>query len=121
MGEWQSIVSKFWDYDWENVKSTTCTCQKCPYQTEYQYVSDEYVLKAKSEFPSDYVATVPQSEVELKRFHGSKIEKVCMVYLDVFGLELVRVLPQQQCIVTASPRSKTSYYEEAIDWQEVFI
>ena len=41
--ECQSIASEFWNYDLENMKSTTCTCRKCPYQTEYQYVSDEYV------------------------------------------------------------------------------
>ena len=70
VGEWQSIAYEFWDFDWENMKSATCTCL---YQTEYQYVNDGYVLEAKSQLPSDYVATVPQSEVELKRFHGSKI------------------------------------------------
>ena len=91
------------------------------YQTEYQYVSDGYVLEGKSEFPSDYVATVPQSEVELIRFHGSKVEKVCVVYPDVFGLEWVRVLPRHQLIITASPRSKTGYYQEAIDWVKYAI
>ena len=121
VGECQSIASEFWDYDWENMKSTTCTCRKCPYQTEYQYVNDGYILEAKSEFPSDYVATVPQSEVELKRFHGSKVEKVCVVCPDVFGLEWVRVLPHHQCIVTASPRDKTGYFEEAIDWVKYAI
>ena len=48
-----------------------------------------FILKAKSEFPSDYVATVPQSEVELKLFYGSKVEKVCVVYPEV------RVLPHR--------------------------
>ena len=65
-------------------------------------MSDGYVLEAKSEFPSGYVATFPQSEVELKRFHGSKLEKVCVVCPDVFGLEWVRVLPHHQLIVTTS-------------------
>ena len=119
VGECQSIASEFWDFDWENMKSTTCTCRKCPYQIEYQYVSDGYVLKAKLEFPSDYVATVPQSEVELKRFHGSKIEKVCVVCPDVFGLELVRVLPHHQLIVTASLSYKTGL--DAIDWVKYAI
>ena len=95
------------------MKRTTCTCQKCPYQTKYRYVSDGYVLEAKSEFLSDYSDCVTQCEVELKRFHGSKVEKVCVVCPDAFDEEWVRVLPHYQCIVKASP---TYIFEKGIDW-----
>ena len=103
------------NYDWEDVEKpwTTCTCQKCPCQTKYQYISDGYVLEAKSEFPTDYSDSVPQCEVELKRFHGSKVEKVCVVCPDAFDEEWVRVLPHYQCIVKAS---QIYCFENGIDW-----
>ena len=50
----------------------------------------------------------------------AKYEKVCVVYPDVFGLEWVRVLPDQQLIVTSSLSYKTGY-EDAIDWVKYTI